>query len=248
MCPGANAPDPASSRLSGRALDSFDPCQTPTQSLGPVPTRDTDGHFCLAWSPSRSGASVLAVGCQRENCVKLFTYVENLRKWEHIASLAHTAAVNDLAWAPEIGRTHNLLATCSRDGRVRIWRVPLALEPAAAGGLLEPAAGAARPRSPPAAGAPQITVQASVPAFPCTLADDEGALSTIYPLLDDVHSAGQSVWRVSWNLTGTTLASSGDNGCVRLYGSNLLGRWTCFNVLASTSTSRPASELIPFRT
>ena len=28
---------------------------------------------------------------------------------------------------------------------------------------------------------------------------------------------GAQVWRVAWNVTGTILASSGDDGCVRLW-------------------------------
>ena len=28
---------------------------------------------------------------------------------------------------------------------------------------------------------------------------------------------GAQVWRVDWNVTGTILASSGDDGCVRLW-------------------------------
>eukprot|EP00003_Mantamonas_plastica_P033223 TRINITY_DN939_c0_g1_i1.p1 TRINITY_DN939_c0_g1~~TRINITY_DN939_c0_g1_i1.p1 ORF type:complete len:128 (-),score=44.87 TRINITY_DN939_c0_g1_i1:39-422(-) len=33
------------------------------------------------------------------------------------------------------------------------------------------------------------------------------------------------VWRVEWNVTGTILASSGDDGKVRLWKSNLNGEW-----------------------
>lgn len=33
---------------------------------------------------------------------------------------------------------------------------------------------------------------------------------------------GAQVWRVEWNVTGTILASSGDDGCVRLW----KGEWT----------------------
>lgn len=37
------------------------------------------------------------------------------------------------------------------------------------------------------------------------------------------------VWRVEWNLTGTVLSSTGDDGFVRLWKDNYLGTWTCIS-------------------
>lgn len=34
---------------------------------------------------------------------------------------------------------------------------------------------------------------------------------------------GAQVWRVEWNVTGTTLASSGDDGCIRLWKGSVTG-------------------------
>ncbi|MCL4145293.1 UNVERIFIED_CONTAM: hypothetical protein GTU68_005239, partial [Idotea baltica] len=42
---------------------------------------------------------------------------------------------------------------------------------------------------------------------------------------------GSTVWRVSWNMTGTILASSGEDGCVRLWKANYLDLWKCISVL-----------------
>jgi len=48
------------------------------------------------------------------------------------------------------------------------------------------------------------------------------------------------VWRVSWNITGTTLASSGDDGCVRLWKANYLNNWKCQSVLKPDSNASEA--------
>jgi len=53
----------------------------------------------------------------------------------------------------------------------------------------------------------------------------------------EVRQAGQfddhglTVWRVCWNMTGTILASSGDDGSVRLWKANYLDIWKCISTL-----------------
>ncbi|ELT96850.1 hypothetical protein CAPTEDRAFT_157718 [Capitella teleta] len=53
----------------------------------------------------------------------------------------------------------------------------------------------------------------------------------------EIHQVAQfedhqsQVWRLSWNVTGSILASSGDDGCVRLWKANYLGNWGCISVL-----------------
>ncbi|XP_065332480.1 nucleoporin SEH1 isoform X1 [Cloeon dipterum] len=59
------------------------------------------------------------------------------------------------------------------------------------------------------------------------------------------------VWRVSWNITGTILASSGDDNCVRLWKANYAGVWRCVEVLRDDTGSAHTSadsELPPIST
>ncbi|XP_065833276.1 nucleoporin SEH1-like [Oscarella lobularis] len=57
-------------------------------------------------------------------------------------------------------------------------------------------------------------------------------------LLDDDHAS--QVWRVQWNVTGTTLASSGNDGCVRLWKANYLENWKCIAVLKGDGVLDPS--------
>ena len=60
----------------------------------------------------------------------------------------------------------------------------------------------------------------------------------------DIKQAGQfeehssSVWRVCWNITGTILASSGDDGCVKLWKANYLDNWACVSTLRADGQVR----------
>lgn len=59
---------------------------------------------------------------------------------------------------------------------------------------------------------------------------------------DDHYS---TVWRVCWNVIGTVLASSGDDGCVRLWKSNHADNWKCVSVLKGDGTQAHHVENIP---
>ncbi|EFN87899.1 nucleoporin SEH1 isoform X2 [Harpegnathos saltator] len=49
-----------------------------------------------------------------------------------------------------------------------------------------------------------------------------------------------TVWRVCWNVMGTILASSGDDGCVRLWKDNYNNNWKCVSVLKGDGTGQNA--------
>ena len=136
-------------------------------------SKERDGSYCLSWCPSRLHPAMLAVGCGRENCVRIYRYKDQNRKWMPAVTLPHPDVVHDVAWAPNIGRSFHLIATACRDGIVRIWRVK----------------------------------------------DDVAS----EPVEFNDHQA--EVWRVSWNVTGTVLASSGDDGKVRLYKGTMSVFW-----------------------
>lgn len=50
-----------------------------------------------------------------------------------------------------------------------------------------------------------------------------------------------TVWRTCWNVTGTILASSGDDGQVKLWKSNYLDQWRCVATLQGNGQQQPES-------
>ena len=78
---------------------------------------------------------------------------------------------------------------------------------------------------------------------------DTGKENSGGPTRFDIKQAGQfeehaaSVWRVCWNITGTILASSGDDGCVKLWKANYLDNWACVSTLRADGQMSDSRQL-----
>lgn len=117
----------------------------------------------------------------------------------------HKGPIHDVAWAPNLGRSFYLIATASKDHTVRIWQIDIKDKP------LEQIKETVK------------MVASSVPSSSSPLyhATEVGCFSD--------HKS--EVWRVEWNITGTILASSGDDGSVMLWKANLLNQWKLLTVI-----------------
>eukprot|EP00128_Syssomonas_multiformis_P015646 Colp12_sorted_trinity150504_noHs@6268 len=169
------------------------------------------GCNCLSWNPSRFHAPMLAIGTN-DPYPKLWEYNEQYRRWEGIevrwSSVdSEAGALNDVAFSPNMGRSYHLLATASKDGYVSIWKLS----------------------SSQANGDNTTTLDTSGGAQGGNVG---GVRLQCQRLLHSDDHASE-VWRVEWNVTGTILASTGDDGTVRLWKSNYLDEWKCIAVVGN---------------
>ncbi|GBP85058.1 Nucleoporin SEH1 [Eumeta japonica] len=167
---------------------------------------------CLSWNPSLSRVHppMIALGSDEPNTLSnmsvndrsgngsndkvfIYEYSEASRRWTRTDCLVSVQEpVNDLAFAPNLGRSFHLLAVATKDVRI------IKIEPIIDSTVAPSSGGTARFRS-------EVVV-----AF-----DDHASCA----------------WRVSWNVTGTMLASSGDDCCVRLWKMQYLNQWKSVAVL-----------------
>ncbi|XP_045452680.1 nucleoporin SEH1 [Melitaea cinxia] len=173
---------------------------------------------CLSWNPSLSRSNsnppMLAVGSDEPNNVNatgtqsdkvannekvfIYEYSESSRRWTRTECLSSVVEpVNDLAFAPNLGRSFHLLAVATKDVRI------IKIEPL--------------PESSSATNGGGVRFKTEVLAA-----------------FDDHHSC---VWRVAWNVTGTLLASSGDDCCVRLWKMQYMNQWKGVAVFKSDAAS-----------
>lgn len=152
---------------------------------------------CISWNPSRFHAPMIAVSSDDASTtsgkVILFEFVENTRRWVKVEVINFVSdPVHDIAFAPNVGRSYHLLGIASRDVRI------LSIKPN------------------------NNTNQSSNSISPHPLNAQPSSLTSNHSKFEikqvaQFNEHGTQVWRVSWNITGTILASSGDDGCVRLW-------------------------------
>ncbi|KND04014.1 uncharacterized protein SPPG_01461 [Spizellomyces punctatus DAOM BR117] len=183
--------------------------------VGTGSSKEPDAHYCLSWCPSRFQPQMLAIGCGKENIAKVYRLDSHNRWQPHEVLGGHNDIVTDVAWAPNMGRSYQLIATASKDGHVRIFKLTDENTRGGAvggvGGWQQPAAAAA-------------AVAGLTP---------KGKKKFRVDTVADFSDHGAEVWRVEWNVTGTILSSSGDDGKVRLWKASFLDEWKCISIISA---------------
>lgn len=108
----------------------------------------------------------------------------------------HKGAIHDINWAPNMGRSYHLIASASKDGTARIWKLTL----------------------------PKLQQDTNV-----NTAKKQPQQQVTSKVLNDHHA---EVWRVEWNMIGSLLATSGDDGIVRTWRYHMETKdWLCESML-----------------
>lgn len=175
--------------------------------------RHLQSSFALSWCPSMFFKEYI-VCCVLEDG---FIYQrDHMGKFIKVAQLPeHKGLIRDVTWAPSMGRSYQLIATASKDGLVRIFKVT--------------------PVDKTDKGLPEtndLTHDADIN-------EDEEVVAARVPgplkveLLSQFDDHRGEVWRVSWNLTGTILASVGDDAKVRFWKSSYAGSFQSMAVVSA---------------
>jgi len=163
-----------------------------------------EGCNCLCWNPSPFSPQSIAVATNKTT-FEIWEFNENQKKWELIPledlqskNEGHKAAINEVSWAPNLGRSFHLIATASKDKSVCIWR------------FQEIQKTASTPSS--------LTKDNNSNPATSTTSNNSSSSEREFLLEKEMKAMHESeVWHVEWNVVGTVLASSGDDGIVLLW-------------------------------
>jgi nucleoporin SEH1 len=107
--------------------------------------------------------------------------------------------VLDVSWAPNVGRSFHLIASCGRDGILRVSKLKRIRKNHEHTDAMDTSS----------AGATQSVVGYEFESSQVLETDT------------------CEVWKCAWNITGTVLAASGDFGTVSLWKADYQNRWKC---------------------
>lgn len=138
-----------------------------------------------------------------DSIVKIWEYTDE--RWQEVDQLqGHTDWVRDVAFAPNIGLPRSYLATCSQDRTVMVWTND-------------------------GPNTPWVKTQLSGSSVGGGGAAPAGANGST----DAGGKFPDTVWKVSWSVSGNVLAVAVGNGSVSLWKENLKGVWECCNQMDS---------------
>jgi len=92
------------------------------------------GCSSVCWNPSSLDPQTIVVGCyydQKKNnlndLLQIFAFIDSKKEYILVSNLleGHTDTVTDVEWAPQFGRSFHMIASCSLDKNLIIWKVIL---------------------------------------------------------------------------------------------------------------------------
>ncbi|CAL9732956.1 nucleoporin Seh1p [Monosporozyma unispora] len=146
----------------------------------------------------------------------------NINKYRIVAKLnGHRGLIRSISWAPSIGRWYQLIATGSKDGNVRIFKLT---DKSISDNVITDDNDT------------DEDMEKNVSIFnndPLKLNSKKSQSRLNVELLSEHDDHNGEVWSVSWNLTGTILSSAGDDGKVRLWKSTYSNEFRCMSVITA---------------
>ncbi|KAL1449194.1 hypothetical protein WDU94_000413 [Cyamophila willieti] len=144
---------------------------------------------------------------------------KTVHQWIRRTNLVDSrTSVTDVKFGPKsLGL---VLATCSADGLVRIYEAPDVMNLSQWNLQHEVA----------------CPTLASCLTWNHSFSRDVMGCRFDIEIIGNLEEHSTTVWRVSWNVTGTIIASSGDDGCVRLWKSHHTNGFRCISVLKADGT------------
>jgi nucleoporin SEH1 len=102
---------------------------TTTTTTATSSSNENMGVSSLSWCTGRFEPPTLCVGCSSGRA-SIYRYDDGARSWveairlpNHVDGNGIPRGVLDVAWAPNVGRSYHLIATCGKDGRLKVHRV-----------------------------------------------------------------------------------------------------------------------------
>lgn len=199
-------------------------------------SRQLQSSFSLSWSPTPSYSDWIAVSVLDDAMV--FKFDAQSGKYLKMGELpGHHGLIRDIEWAPVFGRSFGMVATACKDGMVRVFTLKRSTDEknssdnADAGGDSEHNEKARTQSS--ASNTSNMFEKRPIQGFETTPEVPKMDFETGYDIAliheSDLHNG--EVWRVTWNSSGTILASTGDDGQVRFWKSVFMGSFQCMALL-----------------
>lgn len=202
-------------------------------------SKNRQSSFALSWCPSMFFKEYIAVSAQESAYIY---HKSDLGKYLRVAEFPNCKSlIRDIAWAPSMGRQFQLIAVASVDGYIRIFKVTK--QQSTESQSQQQQTSQSQQQQPQAQQSQQgggAEGPSSSNAFDTSMdIDDANSLSTNQSdslhieLISSLGDHRSEVWRVSWNITGTILASAGNDGNVRFWKASYSNEFQCMAVVTA---------------